>query len=425
MINEESIQAVAGAHFSKQFAKPLYDSFCFSRIPNAIISLLTGKKKDLGLPRSCFPSSDSYDTALLFFLDGFAWKFFERHMSHPFCCRFLENGTVSKLTAQFPSTTAAQVTTVHTGLEVGETGIYEWFQYEPKVDKIIAPLLFSYAGDKIPEALLASGVPVSEFFPFETIYQKMHEEGITSYLFQHADISGSAYSHRMGRGSHLTSYFTLKQGLADIKELLTSRSKDQKIYALFYFADIDSVGHRKGLDAGELEDEILSTLDLLEEFMARASRLNADKKVAIMVTADHGMAPVDPKKTFYLNKECLEMVPFLKKNKKGELLTPAGSCRDFFLHIKEDLLNEAFTHLTKSLEGKAEVWKVSDLISEGLFGSHVSSRFLKRVGNLTILPYKGESIWWYEKNRFEQHFYGAHGGLTREELEIPFLFLPL
>ncbi len=425
VINEESIQVVAAAHFSKQFVKPLYDSFCFSRIPNAISALLTGKKKDLGLPGSCFPSSDSYDTALLFFLDGFAWRFFERHMSHPFCRRFLENGMVSKLTAQFPSTTAAQVTTIHTGLEVGETGIYEWFQYEPKVDKIIAPLLFSYAGDKVAEALLTSGVPVAEFFPFETTYHKMHEEGITSYLFQHAGISSSAYSQRMGRGSHLTSYFTLKQGLADIKELLTSRSKDQKTYALFYFADIDSVGHRKGLDAKELEDEILSTLDFLEEFMVGASCLNKDKKVAIMVTADHGMAPVDPKKTLYLNKEWPEMASFLKKNKKGELLTPAGSCRDCFLHIKEDLLNEAFTYLTKALEGKAEVWKVEDLISKGLFGSHVSPRFLERVGNLAILPYGGEAIWWYEKHRFEQHFYGAHGGLTREELEIPFLFLAL
>ncbi len=425
MINEESIQAIGNAQFSKKFAKPLYDSFCFSRIPNAISALLTGKNKELGLPSSCFSSSDPYDTALLFFLDGFAWRFFERHMSHPFCRRFLENGVVSKLTAQFPSTTAAQVTTIHTGLEVGETGIYEWFHYEPMVDKIIAPLLFSYAGDKVAEALLTSGVPVAEFFPFETTYHKMHEEGITSYLFQHVGISSSAYSQRMGRGSHLTSYQTLKQGLADIKELLTSGSKDQKTYALFYFADIDSVGHRKGVDAKELEGEILSTLDLLEEFMVGATSLKTDKKVAIMVTADHGMAPVDPKKTFYLNKECPALASFLKKNKSGDLLTPAGSCRDYFLHIKEESLNEAFAYLTDALQGKAEVWKVSDLISEGLFGSHVSPRFLERVGNLAILPYGGEAIWWYEKHKFEQHFYGAHGGLTREELEIPFLFLSL
>jgi hypothetical protein len=45
------------------------------------------------------------------------------------------------------------------------------------------------------------------------------------------------------------------------------------------------------------------------------------------------------------------------------------------------------------------------------------------VGNLVILPYEHEAIWWYEKGRFEQHFYAAHGGLTRKEMETIFLFL--
>ncbi len=422
MINQESILSLSKAKFSKAFIKPLYESFCFSQIPATVSSLLTGNKK--GLPSSCFPSSDgAYDTVILLFLDGFAWRFFEKYMSHPFCRRFLEEGIVSKLTAQFPSTTAAQVTTLHSGLEVGETGIYEWFQYEPKVDRMIAPLLFSYAGDKVQEALLTSGIPVFDFFPFETIYQKMHKEEIVSYLFQHASISSSPYSQRMGTQAHLTSYFTLKQGLQSLKELL-SAGKDQKTYALFYFEGIDSTGHRKGVDSKELDEEIRKTLDLLEEELMK-NYAKTGRKVALMLSADHGMAPVDPKKTIYLNQECPQVVSWIKKGTKGNLLIPAGSCRDFFLHIKEECLEEAFTQLTAHFQGKAEVWKVSDLISLGLFGSHISPRFLERVGNLVLLPYVGEAVWWYEKHRFEQHFYGAHGGLTREEQEIPFLFMNL
>ncbi len=45
------------------------------------------------------------------------------------------------------------------------------------------------------------------------------------------------------------------------------------------------------------------------------------------------------------------------------------------------------------------------------------------MGNLVILAYKGESVWWYQKNRFEQKFYGHHGGLTKEEMEIPLILL--
>ena len=418
MYNLESIQAVDNSLFSKEFIKPLYDSFCFSKIPTSIYSLLTGKEPQLGLPPSCFIPKESYDAVFLFFLDGFAWRFCEHYKDHPFLHRFYQSGIVSKLTAQFPSTTAAEVSTIHTGLEVGQTGIYEWFQYEPQVDRIIAPLLFAYAGDKIAHSLLGSEISPSSFFPFKTIYQKMHSEEITSYLFQHASLT-SPYAQSASKEAHVTSYFTLKQGLSSIKELM-SKEVNNKIYGMFYYSNIDSVGHRKGVDSQELKDEILSTLDLLEEMMQ--SLVKTDKKIAILVTADHGMSRVDPNTTIYLNQELPQFSSFLKRGKDGALLVPAGSCRDFFLYVKEDCLEEAFILLTDFFQGKGEVWKVSDLISLGFFGSQVSSRFLERVGNIVVLPYEGESVWWFEKHRFEQHFYGAHGGLTREELEISFLF---
>lgn len=63
------------------------------------------------------------------------------------------------------------------------------------------------------------------------------------------------------------------------------------------------------------------------------------------------------------------------------------------------------------------VVKSEALIEEGYFGEEVSSRFRERVGNLVLLPYRYESVWWYEKNRFEQRFYGHHGGLTPQEMQ--------
>jgi hypothetical protein len=47
------------------------------------------------------------------------------------------------------------------------------------------------------------------------------------------------------------------------------------------------------------------------------------------------------------------------------------------------------------------------------------------VGNLVVLAYRHESVWWYEKGKFEQHYYGHHGGLTPQEMEIPLLGLEL
>ena len=97
--------------------------------------------------------------------------------------------------------------------------------------------------------------------------------------------------------------------------------------------------------------------------------------------------------------------------------TPTCPARDMFLYIHDDLLDEAQSFLAKRLEGKADVVKTESLITDGYFGDEVSSRFRQRVGNLVILSYRYESVWWYEKDKFEQTFYGHHGGLTPQEME--------
>jgi hypothetical protein len=44
---------------------------------------------------------------------------------------------------------------------------------------------------------------------------------------------------------------------------------------------------------------------------------------------------------------------------------------------------------------------------------------------VVILPYKNETVWWYEEGTFAMHFRGHHGGLGPEEMEIPLIVLPL
>jgi len=88
-----------------------------------------------------------------------------------------------------------------------------------------------------------------------------------------------------------------------------------------------------------------------------------------------------------------------------------------FLYLHEEGLDEAQAFLASRLEGKSDVVKTESLISEGYFGPEVSSRFRERVGNLVVLPYRYETVWWYEKDKFEQLFYGHHGGLTPQEME--------
>ena len=420
MKNSKSIQAVDKSTFEKVFCKPLYDSYCFSRIPATILRLLTGK--DIGgLPKDV-DSGEIYDTVILFFLDGFGWRFFEKYAdSYPFLQRFLKQGIASKITSQFPSTTAPHVTCLNTNLPVGQSGVYEWFYYEPKVDAMIAPLMFSFAGDKKIGSLKNVPLAPEEIFPTRTFYQQLKEEGIVSYVMQHEHISHSAYSTVLGRGAEHVPFSSLEEGFTHLQGLY--EQAHSKSYFCFYFGDVDGEGHHHGIDSEEFAAAVDHSLRACEAFL---SALKPKNKTAFIMIADHGMSVVDPKETLYLNKKLPEVLPLLKKNKKGKILAPAGSCRDFFLHVQEEKLDEAKALIEKWVEGKAIVYKTSDLIDQGFFGSAPCSKlFLSRVGNLVILPFEGNAVWWLEKGRFSQHFFGAHGGLSRSEMETIFLFLDL
>jgi len=67
------------------------------------------------------------------------------------------------------------------------------------------------------------------------------------------------------------------------------------------------------------------------------------KKILFLLTADHGQVKVDPRTTIYLNREpaFTGIEKYMKINRNGELIVPAGSARDFFLYIKPEALDEA------------------------------------------------------------------------------------
>lgn len=415
MINEDSLAEVERSLFSTSFRKPLYDSFCFARIPDTIAQLLMGKQQERALPSSCYVGSD-YDAVILLFIDAFGWRFWQQFADHPFIKRCDQEGIVSKITSQFPSTTAAHVTTIHTGQTPAESGIYEWYQYEPKVNRVIAPLLFSYAGDDTSETLLATKIPAQEFFPFRTIYERLHQEGVDSFLFHESHINQSSYSQAVTKGAHLMGYLSLVQGLRSLSELHSSKLS-KKNYSFFYHSHIDFVGHRKGIEDPSFGKSILYCLDHLEKELI-PSLQRGGKKTALLVTADHGMVNVYPKKTLYLN----QVLPNLQDSLVVK--DPAGSCRDLFLKIKEDQREAVILQIRDAIKGVAEVWKIEDLLAAGVFGKGpFNSRFLERVGNIVILPYENEAVWWFERHRFEQHFYGSHGGLTPQEMDSVFAFL--
>lgn len=423
MIDDASLQVVDASRWNEHFIKPIYDSYSFAQLPRLVGSLFSQGAGDPITEMLLGSLAGTYDKVVLFFIDAFGWRFFEQyHDRYPFLRRMVREGMVSKLSAQFPSTTAAHMTAIHTGLPVGQSGVYEWFYYEPLLDAMIAPLLFSFAGDKEPGTLLRTGIAPAALYPQATVYQALQRQGVTSYVFAHQSYTPSPYGAVVCDGARGVPYATLSRGLTNMADLLLA--EQGRAYYFFYYDRIDGVGHHYGARSPQFAADVDACFSALETMLhdVVAGKL---KNTLVLMTADHGMTETDPATTIYLNKSLPAIASWIKTNRQGRLLVPAGSCRDMFLHIREEHLDEAYAGLQEHLAGRAEVYRVADLIAQQFFGADAPSpAFLSRVGDLVVLPYKNESIWWYEQGRFTQDYYGHHGGLTPDEMETLLLALP-
>jgi hypothetical protein len=388
----------------RSWCRPEQGRRCFDQLPFTISRLLTGVADGPALEEPLL--QERFERVVFVYFDAFGWTFLERHAEHPLFARARSEGLLTQLTAQFPSTTTAQVTTVHSGLPVAEHGLYEWHVYEPSLDRLVTPLLFSFAGDGIRGTLLGHIDP-DELFPTDSVYARLAESGIRSTVVLPAAIAGSAPNIALLRGTDVLPFATAENGLAVAAEALAGGAA----YAHVYLDELDSLMHAVGTEDPAVAVVTRTILDDVHQATLPAGTL-------VLLTADHGMSPVDPDRTTYVNELWPELAAQLETGADGKPLAPAGSCRDLFLHARDGEVEAVRTGLAERLAGVADVVAVGELIEEGIF-AEPSPRLSARLANVAVLPRHGEAVYWHEPGRFAQHLHGQHGGLSPEEMEIP------
>lgn len=410
MLNEASVSAVAAASRGEGRVRPLYGSFCFSRIPGTVERLLLGGDAP-ALPESCLSGLEGpWQRIVLVLLDAHGWEAVGRHAEHPLLRRIEGEGVLSCLTSQFPSTTSAHVTTLGSGLPVGLHGIYEWFLYEPSLDRIVAPLRFAFAGDDEPETLRGVLAPEA-LFPEASLWQRLADRGVACAAAQPEQLVGSTYSAAAARGARMLPFSTPEEGLSAVAAFLGGPGPR---YAGLYLDGFDSVSHLYGPRSPEADEVARAYLDELDRALAA---LGAAGPTLLLLTADHGQVGIDPAQTMYVDLVWPELAGLLRTGADGLPLAPAGSPRDLFLHVREGCVDEVVAGLSARLGDRAEVVRVADLVAEGLFGPEIGEPLRRRLAEVAVLPVPGESAWWWGDGRHAQRFRGHHGGLWRGEAE--------
>jgi hypothetical protein len=389
--------------------RPLADGYTFAALPATVERLLLGRDEG-GLPRAALGDApERVERVVLVLLDAFGWRFYDRYADgHPLLRRMLAEGSVAKLTTQFPSTTAAHVTTLHTGRPVSEHGMYEWTIYEPSVDALVTPLMFSFAGDGDRDTLGQVGADPRALYPTATLYRRLATGGVRCVAFHPSSFAPSTYDGVLLDGATLVPYDSLEQAFADLGEALAAGSGPT--YGYVYIDTVDATGHHHGPSSRAFDTEAVRCLDAIETAIA-----SLPTGTLLLLAADHGQIDVDPARTRFVNELWPGIRSHLRRDARGRPLAPAGSARDLFLHTAPGAHGHVIARLRDLLGDDAEVHSTADLVAEGLFAMAPGPRLRARIGDVCVLPAAGETVWWRERGRFGMRFLGHHGGLTPEE----------
>ncbi len=354
---------------------PSYDDRCVTAVTPALLA---------GVQASLISDAvAAARTVVLLVIDGLGWHQLRRHRSLAPSLAAASDAT-PPITTVAPSTTATALTSLATGAAPGEHGLVG---YRIATSVGLLNALRWRAGGRDVRAEL----PPEELQPVEP-FCGQPVAVVTRSEFRHSGFSAAHLRGGSFRGWH------------DVPGIVTAvrQAVDEGVGLVFaYYDTLDKVAHEFGLG-----DRYRSALAGAES-LAVALRAGVPADVPLIVTADHGVVEV--------------LEPPVMIDPEVVALTDgwSGEARLLWLHARTGAELE-LASACQRYGGFAEIAPVAQVLDEQWLGRHVSVATRGRLGDVALVPRGLQAFTMPDEDRPHHALIGRHGGLTAEEMLVPF-----
>ena len=315
---------------------------------------------------------------------------------------FLNSIAREPLTAGFPATTAASLSSLATGLPPGEHGLVGYTMALPGYDRAINTLTWSLYGLG-PRVDLREEVVPEAFQPVPTLAERAAAAGVPIHYLGPAFHRGSGLSRAIGRGQR----FHTAESLGAIREAARPWLTARPSLVYGYHPRLDTAGHVNGVASQAWLDE-LATVD--HGARTLAEQLPGD--TVLVITGDHGMVDLRPNQRLDLADH-----PDLAA---GVTLL-AGEARARYLRTAPGAAGDVVDAWRSIVGDRMWVWTRDEAIATGIFGPRVSDQVSERIGDVVAVAYGQVGIVQRDVDPAQARLNGHHGALTPAEQLVPFL----
>ena len=345
-----------------------------------IVPALLGARDAAWLPAS---ARDAEQVVLLL-LDGLGWSAVEEHREIMPTLAAMEGGPI---TSVVPSTTAAALTSVATGLTPAQHGIVG---YRMLVGRDVLNVLrwTVHNGARPPD-------------PFD-VQRHTAFLGREVPVITRSEFRSSGFTQAHLRGGRFIGWHTTATLIEQCVRCV--EAGERVVYA--YYPGVDTVAHEFGLRDRAYRRELAATdelvRDLLEALPASA---------ALLVTSDHGQVHLERESWIDIGA----LAPLVD--------TMAGDGRFRYLYARKGSARELAERARDLAGDTAWVWTRGELLEQELLGAGATGSIPGRIGDV-VLAAREPVAFIDPALPKEPTLRSGHGSLTPDEMLVPLLAAP-
>jgi predicted AlkP superfamily pyrophosphatase or phosphodiesterase len=317
---------------------------------------------------------------VLLVLDGLGWDQFEANAGH---LPTLSSFTSRSITSVIPSTTAAALTSISTGVPPGDHGIVG---YRMLVDGEVLNTLRWWTGKG----------DARRSIPPESIQPRVPFGGRKPVVITKGEFNDSGFTRAHLGGTRLNGWRTVSALITNVAQAL--RAGEPFVYA--YYDGIDKVSHEYGLG-----EHYRGELEAADAIVAAVQRV-LPPGAALVVTADHGQVHTgDDVRT--LHADVIKHVSF-----------QSGEGRFRWLHAKPGRTPHLVDAAREHHSSEAWIYTRDEARDLKLFGPRLPETVGRRLGDVCLAA-TGEHAFFDPTDTGAFQLVGRHGSLTRAEMLVP------
>jgi len=331
--------------------------------------------------------------ACVLLIDGLGWELLAAHAAD---APFLTGLAKQPLRVGFPSTTAAGLAAIGTGLASGEHGMVGAAFEVPGTGVLNA---LAWTERSTGDDLLAALVP-EEIQPLPTTFERAAAAGVTTSVVNYAKFKGTGLTRAVQRGARYSGVFALGDLVAKTLRAL----ENSPSFCYSYHSELDFLGHLFGPGSTAWRMQ-LRQVDRLVESIVESLPSGA----LLAVVADHGMVSLDG------TAIDVEATPELLAGVRDL----GGEVRARHVYVEDGAAADVLAAWRETLGANAWVVSRAEAIDAGWFGPAVSDRVRSRIGDVVVAARGGFGLRREMAEPVESSLLGHHGSLTSAEQLVP------